>query len=234
MVRSMNLVFVALFSAALATPAIAAAQSPATAAPQAAASAGPPQPQFEERYPRYVIQNQDTLMLTFPLSPEMNQTVTVQPDGYVNLQSTASIHIQGDTVPEAVDAIKHAYVGILHEPIITVDVEDYQKPYFTVSGQVAKPGQYNLRTDTTVAEAVAVAGGLSDSAKSQVFLFHRTSRDWYRVTRFNMKDLMNGKHIDEDAIVRPGDMIIVPEKFITKFRQYVPYGVSTGTFINSY
>ncbi|MGC2496877.1 MAG: polysaccharide biosynthesis/export family protein [Acidobacteriaceae bacterium] len=221
-----------LIAAMLSSPGIGAAQSALPAA-TSSASSNSHQPQFDERYPRYVIQDQDTLMLSFPLSPELNQTVTVQPDGFVSLQSAGSVHIQGLTVPKAIEAIKQAYAGILHDPIITIDLEDYQKPYFTVSGQVAKPGQYILRADTTVAEAVAVAGGMASSAKSQVFLFHRTSKDWYKVTRFNMKDLLNGKPVEEDVFVKSGDMIIVPEKFISKFREYVPYGVSTGTFVNT-
>ena len=44
------------------------------------------EPQLQQRYPRYTVQRQDELQLTFPLTPEFNQTVTVQPDGYVNLQ----------------------------------------------------------------------------------------------------------------------------------------------------
>src|SRR6202034_4347037 len=78
-------------------------------------------PALMQRYPRYVIQKQDVLLLTFPLSPELNQTVTVQPDGYVNLQNGGSVHAQGLSVPELVEAIKTAYVGTLHNPIVNVD-----------------------------------------------------------------------------------------------------------------
>ena len=106
------------------------------------------QPQLQQRYPRYIIQRSDVLLLTFPLSPELNQTVTVQPDGFVNLQTAGSVHIQGMTVPEVMEAVKKAYTGILNSPIVNVDLEDYQKPFFTVSGQVGKPGQYDLRTET--------------------------------------------------------------------------------------
>ena len=68
------------------------------------------EPQLEQRYPRYIIQRQDVLKLSFPLSPEMNQTVTVQPDGYISLQNAESLHAQGLTVPELVDALKKAYL----------------------------------------------------------------------------------------------------------------------------
>lgn len=185
-------------------------------------------PQLEQRYPRYVIQRQDVLLLSFPITPELNQTVTVQPDGYINLQNVGGLHAQGLTVPELVEAVKKAYSGTLHNPIVDVDLEDFQKPFFTVSGQVGKPGQYNLRSDLTVAEAIAVAGGLAPTAKTQIFLFHRTSTDWVEVKKFNLKQILQGKNVNEDAMIKPGDMIFVPEKFITNFRKYVPYSLDAA------
>jgi polysaccharide export outer membrane protein len=186
-------------------------------------------PQLQQRYPRYVIQREDVLLISFPLSPELNQSVTVQPDGYINLQTAPSIHVQGMTVPEMAEAVKQAYMGVLHNPIVNVDLEDFQKPFFTVTGQVGKPGQYELRSDITVAEAIAVAGGLAPTAKGQVFLFHRTSVDWYKVEKLDIKGILHGKNLNEDALIKPGDMIVVPETFITSFRKYVPYNVGVGS-----
>jgi len=191
------------------------------------------QPRLEQRYPRYVIQRQDVLLLSFPLSPEMNQTDTVQPDGYINLQSAGSVHVQGMTVPDVVEAVKRAYAGVLNNPIVTVDLQDFQKPFFTVTGQVGKPGQYELRSDITVAEAVAVAGGLLATAKTQqVFLFHRASSDWLKVEKINLRDILNGKRVSEDAFIKPGDMVFVPESAITKFRKYVPYSANAGSYLS--
>lgn len=195
-------------------------------------NAGPSQPQLQQRYPRYKIQREDVLLLSFPLSPELDQTVTVQPDGYIELLNAGSIHVQGLTVPELVQALKKAYTGVLHDPIINVDLKDFQKPFFTVSGQVGKPGKYELRSDLTVAEAIAVAGGLAPTAKTQIFLFHRTSNDWFEVKKLNLKDILNGKNPNEDALLKPGDMIYVPEKFITKFRKYVPYSLNAGAYLS--
>jgi polysaccharide export outer membrane protein len=184
-------------------------------------------PTLEERHPRYVLQREDVLLLTFPLTPELNQTVTVQPDGYINLQNAGSVYAQGLTAPDLVLAVKKAYTGILHEPVVNVDIQDFQKPLFTVSGQVGKPGQYELRSDITVAEAIAVAGGMTmQTAKTQVFLFHRTSTNWVEVRKVNLGEILRGKHVNEDAMIQPGDMVYVPEKFISSFRKYVPYSIS--------
>jgi polysaccharide export outer membrane protein len=188
-----------------------------------------PDVRLQRRNPRYKIQHSDTLSLVFPLSPEFDQPkAVVQPDGYINLQGAGSVHIEGMTVPEVVDALKKAYTGVLHDPIIDVDLVDFQKPYFMVSGQVGKPGEYELRHDTTIAEAIAMAGGFAPTAKTQVFYFHRVSPDWVEVKKFNLNDILHGKNVNEDPRLSPGDMIVVPEKFITKFRKYVPYGVGTG------
>ena len=50
------------------------------------------------------------------------------------------------------------------------------------------------------------------------------------VKHYNLKDFLNGKNVNEDAEVKPGDMIFIPEKAITNFRKYVPY--SFGVYAN--
>src|SRR5271154_3574880 len=197
----------------------------APVSPSAAATVRPDddRPALQQRNPRYQVMRDDVLNISFPLSPELNQTVTIQPDGYITLLNVGSVFVQGMTVPQVSEALKKAYANTLHDPIINVDLKDFQKPFFVVTGQVAKPGQYDLRYDTTASEAIAVAGGLMPTAKTQVLIFHRVSSGWMEVNKFNLKEILDGKNISEDAFLKPGDMIFVPEKFITNFRKYVPY-----------
>jgi protein involved in polysaccharide export with SLBB domain len=179
-----------------------------------------------ERNPRYRICRSDVLVLSFPLSPELNQKVIVQPDGFISLQNAGYIHVEGLTAAGVVDAVKKAYAGTLHDPIVDLDLADFQKPFFTVLGQVGKPGQYDLRYDITVTQAIAVAGGFAAAGKTQVFLYRAVSSNWAEVRELKLKDLLNGKNITEDVHLRPGDMIFVPEKAITKFQRYVPYSIA--------
>jgi protein involved in polysaccharide export with SLBB domain len=176
-----------------------------------------------ERNPRYRICRDDVLTISFPLSPELNQKVIVQPDGYISLQSAGDIHVEGLTVSGAADAVKIAYAGTLHEPIVDIDLADFQKPFFSVLGQVGKPGQYDLRYDLTVTQAIAVAGGFAATGKAQVFLFRAVSSNWAQVRELKLKGILSGRNSSEDVHLQPGDMIFVPEKFIAKFKQYVPY-----------
>ena len=192
---------------------------------------GPEHAGFYERHPRYKVMRDDVLMLSFPLSPELNQTVTVQPDGYISLGNVGSVYVQGMTVPEVIEAVKTAYAGVLNNPIVDVDLRDFQKPFFVVSGQVGKPGQYDLRYDITVTQAVSIAGGFTPDAKGQAFLFHRVSDDWMEVKKLDLGAILKGKNVNEDIHVQPGDMIVIPTMFITKFRKYVPY--SLGFYLNA-
>ena len=183
-----------------------------------------------ERNPRYRICRDDVLLLSFPLSPELNQKVIVQPDGFISLQNAGDVYVQGLTVRELVEAVKKAYAHILNGPIVDVDLADFQKPFFTVLGQVGKPGQYDLRYDITVTQAIAVAGGFASSGKTQVLLYRAVSSNWAEVRELKINDILKGKNISEDVHLRPGDMIFVPEKAITKFQRYVPYGIGINPY----
>ena len=178
-----------------------------------------------ERYPRYHLNRSDALSLSFALSPEFNQNVTVQPDGFITLQGVGSLYLLGLTLPEAVVAIRKAYSAILRDPIIDVDLTDFQRAYFIVTGQVGKPGQYDLRYDLTVSEAIAVAGGFLPTAKTQVILYRRAQSGWVEAKELKLNDFLRGKKVAEDVDMRPGDMIFVPEKTITKIRKYIPYSI---------
>jgi polysaccharide biosynthesis/export protein len=186
-------------------------------------------PTFLERHPRYRLSTADVINLDFPFSPEFNQTVTVQPDGYVTLREIGEIYVQGKTTPELAEELRGVYGKTLHNPVITVDLKDFQRPYFIAGGQVGKPGRYDLREETTVAEAVNIAGGFLDSAKhSQVLLFRRAPNNMVEVKKLDLKKMLNSADLQEDVYLRPGDMFFVPQNQVSKIKKWMPsYGLST-------
>jgi len=190
-------------------------------------------PSLQRRNPRYQLCKSDVFDLDFPFTPEFNQTaVTVQPDGYVTLRGVGDLHIEGLTVPEATQALRTAYAKILHDPVITIALKDFNKPYFIASGQVAHPGKFDLRADTTVTQGLAIAGGITDFAKhSQVLLFRRVSSDWYEVKTINVKRLMQARDLSEDLHLQPDDLLFVPTSTLAKVKRFVPtYGL--GVYYN--
>jgi polysaccharide export outer membrane protein len=178
---------------------------------------------LHDRNPRYRLRKGDTFDLDFALSPEFNQTVAVQPDGYATLKGVGSIFLEGQTVPELTDTLKAAYAKILHDPVVAIALKDFEKPYFIASGQVQKPGKYDLRSDLTVTQAVAIAGGFSDKAKhSQVVLFRPVPGGGYESKLVNIKKLLASHNLSEDVKLQPGDTLFVPQNTFSKMRPFIP------------
>jgi polysaccharide biosynthesis/export protein len=187
-------------------------------------------PDIPKRSGRYTIHPSDTLELTFMLTPEFNQTVTVQPDGYITLRNVGDLPAAGRTLPELTESIKTAYSKILHDPVISVDPKDFEKPYFVVGGQVGKPGKFDWRGDLTLTQAIAIAGGFTDAAKhSQVLLFRRASDQWTEARIINVKKMLNSRNLQEDPVLQPGDMLFVPKNALSKIKPFLPT-TSAGTY----
>jgi len=194
------------------------------AAKPAATSASASDAKFQSRSPRYKIAPGDSFDVTFDLSPEFNQSaVAVQPDGFVTLRGIGEMKVKGMTTPELTQALRTAYGKILNDPIITVILKDFEKPYFVADGQIGKPGKYDLRGDTTLTQAIAIAGGFKDSSKhSQVLLFRRVSDQWMEAKIINVKAMEKAGNLKEDPMLRPGDMLFVPKNTMSKISQFFP------------
>jgi polysaccharide biosynthesis/export protein len=201
---------------------------PAKTAPETA-------PQLQSRDVRYKIAPGDSFDLNFELSPEFNQTaVAVQPDGFVTLRGVGDLNVQGQTVPELTQTLRGAYSKILNDPIISVILKDFEKPYFVADGQIGKPGKYDLRGDTTLTQAIAIAGGFKDSSRhSQVLLFRRVSDQWMEAKIINVKQMEKSGNLKEDPMLHPGDMLFVPKNTMSKIDKFFP-SASMGTFFRPY
>jgi polysaccharide export outer membrane protein len=193
---------------------------------------GPADVQFATRDPRYRVRKSDVIEVKFKFSPEFDQTLTVQPDGFVTLDEVGDLKVEDKTLPELREAIQLAYQGILHDAVITVSLKDFDKPFFIAAGQVGHPGKYELRSDTTLVEAVAVAGGFTDASKySQVVLFRHVSNDMVEAKVFNLKQMLASRNLQEDPHLLPGDMLFVPQNKISKIQRYLPTP-GLGAFFN--
>lgn len=188
--------------------------------------------QFASRDPRYHIGRGDAFDLEFTKSPEFNQTLIVQPDGYASLRAVGDVKVVGQTVPELSETIRKAYASILHDPRITIILKDFEKPYFVAGGWLEKPGKYDLRGETTVSQAIEIAGGMKEGAKtSEVYLFRSRDDDWFEVKKLNLKRFSAGKDLAEDVHLRPGDMILVRQSAYSKIAPFLPR-TSVGTFFD--
>lgn len=186
-----------------------------------------------ERRPLYRLSKSDVVDVNFTFTPEFNQTVTVQPDGRIALRSASAVVAEGKTAEELEDSIRKAYAGALHDPEVTVTLKEFDKPFFIASGEVGHPGKYELRSPTTAAEAVAIAGGFTAQSKhSQVIVFRRVSPELVEARVVNVKKILKEKDLGEDLTLEAGDFVVVPKSLVSNVMRFMPT-TSMGMFVTS-
>jgi polysaccharide export outer membrane protein len=193
---------------------------------------GSNEPALQQRYPRYRLRPGDVMELTFPLTTEFNQTVTVQPDGFINLQTVGDVRVQDKTTSEVAATVRAAYSKVLHEPIVNVRLTQFEKPYIVMGGEIAKPGKYDYTGDTTVIQAVNIAGGFTDKARrGEVLLFRRVSDKWAEVKKIDVQRMLKKQDLTEDLHLRPGDMVLVSKSPMSNIARYIPVP-TVGTYFS--
>lgn len=171
----------------------------------------------------YRLRSGDVIELDFPFVPTFNQTLTVQPDGDVTLHARGALHVDGFTLAQLTDALRSEYSSILREPIVTVRLKEFEKPYFIVAGEVERPGKYDLRGETTVTQAVAIAGGLRDRAKhSEAVVFHQSRDGGVESRKLDLKKMLKAAQLNGDLRLAPGDMLFIPRGRRVNVGEWVP------------
>jgi polysaccharide export outer membrane protein len=184
------------------------------------------------RRPLYRLRKSDVVEVRFTFSPEFDQTLTVQPDGFIAPKAIGDIVAEGLTIAELRDSIRQAYAPVLRDPEVSVMLRDFEKPFFLAGGQVARPGKYELRSPTTVTEAIAIAGGFTDQSRhSQVVLFRKITDGIVETHVLNVKTMLAARNLDEDVMLKPGDMLFVPQNRISKIRKFLPMS-SLSAFVS--
>jgi polysaccharide biosynthesis/export protein len=160
---------------------------------------------------RYQLRRGDVLELQFPFVPDFNQTTTVHPDGFVTLRVIGPLRADGLTLPELTEKVRAEYSSILRDPVVTIELKDFEKPYFIVAGEVERPGKYDLRGETTATQAIAVAGGLKERAKhAEAAIIRRLPGGGFEAKRLNIKKMLKEAQLDADPRLRSGDMLFIP------------------------
>jgi len=186
------------------------------------------------RRQRYVLHAGDVVTLNYRYTPEFNQTVTVQPDGYVTLQIVGDIKVAGLTLDEVHDQIVNKASSRLNKPELDIELKDFQHPYVVVAGEVATPGKIELRENTTALQAVMLAGGFKDSARdTKVILFRRINGDMAEVRRLDLHNVRKTSDLERDTELQPGDMLLVTRNKMEHLARFMKAS-NLGVYFNPF
>jgi polysaccharide export outer membrane protein len=144
---------------------------------------------------------------------DMSAEVVVRPDGKISLPLLNDIDAAGLS-PEAL-RLKIAkaatkFIKDLEESNVTVVVREIRSRNVYVTGQVNKAGAYPLGNDMTVLQAISVAGGLLEYADASNIVVLRRENGKDRSFKFNYKDVMKGKGLQQNIVLLPNDTVVVP------------------------
>jgi polysaccharide export outer membrane protein len=181
--------------------------------------------------PRYTLRPGDVVELQYRYTPELNQTVTVLPDGFVNLNLIGNLKVSDLTVEQTHDLIVQKAQARLNDPDLNLILRDFQRPYIVVAGEVTTPGKMDLRETTTAMQAILLAGGFKESAhSSQVLLFRKINSDTAEVKVLKLK-IHKTDELEQDAQLEPGDMLLVPRNKLENISRYMKL-FNIGAYIN--
>ncbi len=217
-VRSIATLLVPLF--ALSAAPVLAGQAPAASKPAPASpapssvtpapGAGPTIPKGVQVPADYVIGPEDVLTIVFWREKDLSSDVIVRPDGRISLPVIQDVQAAGLTPEQLRESLTKAAERYVEDPNVTVVVKDINSRRVFITGQVAKPGPYDITSPMTVLQLIAFAGGLLEYADDEKILIMRVEKDNPVSYRFNYKEITRQRNLKQNITLKPGDTVIVP------------------------
>lgn len=155
----------------------------------------------------YVIGPADVLQVIVWKEPELTRAVTVRFDGMVTVPLIGDVSAAGRTPSQLAETLTQGLRRFIEAPRVTVGIEQATSARFYVVGQVGKSGEFPLSGPTTVLQALALAGGFKDYAKTDGIVIVRRDQS---VVPVNYKRIADGKDVAQNVMLGPGDTIVVP------------------------
>jgi polysaccharide biosynthesis/export protein len=159
--------------------------------------------------PDYRLVPGDKLRIDVYKDANLSQALQVRPDGKITMPLLGDVIASGRTPTELRDTIAQSLKQYITEPVVTVIVTESVPPTIYVMGEVKNPGPQQLAGQLSVIQALAVAGGFTEFAKTKdVKIIRKNPKGGETQIRFNYNDAVNGR--TQTMYVQPGDTIIVP------------------------
>ena len=159
----------------------------------------------------YRIGPSDVLAINVWKDTELTRTVTVRPDGKISLPLVGELEVSGLTASSVQRLIGQRLAEYISNPQVTVMVQQVKSQTYVVVGKVSKPGSFEMGKPTTVLEAIAIAGGFLDFAKTnKVKIIRRLQGGQTETLYFDYNKVIKGKNPEQNVELQNGDTLVVP------------------------
>jgi polysaccharide export outer membrane protein len=153
---------------------------------------------------QFALSREDVIEVYVWKEPELSRAVPIRPDGKIALPLAGEIQAEGRTPKQLEADIAKALAPLVRDPRVSVIVRDVNGRRVFVAGMVTRPGSFPLRSEMTVLQALALAGGLQEFADRGEIRILRADGTSYTVS---YDDLIEGKRRVQ---LYSGDTVVVP------------------------
>jgi polysaccharide export outer membrane protein len=175
----------------------------------------------------YLMQVGDVLDIKLMLNPELNDEVTIRPDGKITTTVASDIQAAGRTTSDLEADLDHAYTGQLVKPHVAVIVRSFAPTRVYVTGEVTQPGEFvNVGPNLTLMQAIARAGGLTPHAgPEKVLIVRHGANGAAQAFQADYSLAASGIDLSNDVRLQPYDVVYVPKSDVgnvyLNFNQYI-------------
>lgn len=165
----------------------------------------------------YRINGGDTLHISVYGEPNLDKDVRVQPDGRISFPLVGNVTAFGMTLEElqlkvAEQLRQSQYFPNLTDNEVTVSMIQATGNSVSVIGQVKQAGTFNFDNRLDVMQVLSLAGGLTPFAdKEGIKILRRDAEGKQSTILFNYEAVEEGEELDNNIILRGGDVVVVPQ-----------------------
>ena len=158
----------------------------------------------------YIIGPGDVLGISVWRDDSLTKTVVVLPDGKIQFPLAGEIVAGGKSVSQLKQEFVEKLADYIVDADVSVEVKQSNSLFVYIIGKVNGPGRQILLADTTVLQALAMAGGLNTFAEKDDIKIFRRNGDRTTVYSFRYSQVVSGNNLDDNVLLKRGDVIVVP------------------------
>ncbi len=166
--------------------------------------------------PQYVLRAGDVVQVKVYQEDDLTSVSRIGQDGCITMPLLGSITVVSNTLAEATRIIHNLLArDYLVNPQVSLNVVEFAKRRFTVLGQVARPGTFDMPTQESVSllQAIATAGGYTRIGNPRKISVQRMVGAENKVFKIDAEAMASNKD-EQPFMIQPDDVIIVGEKWI--------------------
>lgn len=149
--------------------------------------------------------------------------ITIRPDGHISLPLITDLRAEGRTVGDLTNEVNARYKKLIGDINVSVLLREVIGNLVFVDGEVSTPGVHNVKGPVTLQQAIALSGGLKDTAEPRTVLVVSRAPDGKFISRTADLAALSST---TDYYLGRGDLVYVPKSRIARANVWVDQNIS--------